>query len=159
MLRRQVGIGVAGNEGFTLVELLVALAVVAVLSALTAPSFAQWRQNIEYRKAARDIVCLLREARSRAIATNREHRVEYEPASRKYGLRAGDRAVNTNWPDAPPVTSWETLPPEVNMSSNVPSVQFNTNGTANGGTIRVMDENLVQRYEIVVNRTGRIRIK
>lgn len=150
---------VCRHKGFSFVEMMAVLALLSILAALAVPSFVRWRQNLEYREAARNIVSLLREARSRAIARNREHRVEFEQSSRRYGLRAGDKAVNSNWPDVPPVTDWATCPSEVNFSANISSVQFNTNGTANGGTITVKDGLLVKKYEIVVNRTGRIRIK
>ncbi len=153
------GNDVRSSAGFTLIELMVVVFLAAVLAAMAVPSFAQWRQSLEYREAARNIVSQLREARSRAIAANREHRVEFEPAAGRYGLRAGDRAQNTNWATVPPITNWSTLPNEVNMSSNVGSIQFNTNGTANGGTITVRDGALNDKYKVVIVRTGRIRIR
>lgn len=151
--------GAIGDKGFTLMELLVTTLIAALMAAVSIPSFFQWRENIEYRQATRGIVSHLRYARSRAISMNREHRVEFKTASRTYGLREGDRAINTNWDKVPPISVWETCPTAVNLSTNVHSIQFNTNGTANGGTITVRDQDMVKRYDIIVARTGRIRIQ
>ena len=61
----------ADNKGFTLMEILVAMAIMAILTAMAYPSFSTWRENAEYRDAARDIASQLRNARSTAISESR----------------------------------------------------------------------------------------
>jgi prepilin-type N-terminal cleavage/methylation domain-containing protein len=148
----------AKERGMTFMELLVVIVLLLISATIAIPSFAQWRKNIESRQAARNIVQLLREARSRAIAMNKECRVEFEPAARRYGLRMGDKAADTIWTSVPPVSDWAQCPSEANFSSKVKSFQFNTNGTANGGTITVWNGNMQDMFDIIVNSTGRIRI-
>lgn len=147
------------SRGVTVTELLAVLACVTAVSTVAVPSFKTWKESLVYRDTARSIVYMLREARSRAIAINRECRIEFEQGNRRYGFRDGDRPLNTNWADVPPILAWETYPPGVEITANISSVQFNTSGTANGGTITVRNSDGQKRYEIVVNRTGRIRIK
>jgi prepilin-type N-terminal cleavage/methylation domain-containing protein len=145
------------QNGFTLIELMIVLLITAVLSVMAMPSFLQWRQNIEFRKTTRDLVSILREAKSRAIRTNLEHRVEYAAANKQYRMTQGNRSNNsTSWNTV--VYDWTELPPGVRIDANVNTIQMNTNGTANGGTICIQNDALKTVYEIRVARTGRIRI-
>ncbi len=61
------------QEGMTLVELVVVLALIAVISAFVAPQVAQWRSNVAVKAAARDIGDLFSVARAEAIRTGTNH--------------------------------------------------------------------------------------
>jgi Tfp pilus assembly protein FimT len=120
------------------------------------PSFNVWRNNIVYRQAARSIILVLREARSKAITTNHEHRVEIDAVGKMYRITQGNRACNsTKWNIV--VRDWASLPAEVLLETNETAIQMNTNGTANGGTIKILDLSAKPKYAVVVQRTGRIR--
>lgn len=56
------------NRGFTLIELMVTIAVLAIIASIAAPSFSEniTRQNLD--NSAREILFALNEGRSRAIA-------------------------------------------------------------------------------------------
>jgi prepilin-type N-terminal cleavage/methylation domain-containing protein len=145
------------RNGFTLMELMIVVLITAILSTLAIPSFLQWRQNLEVRKTTRDLVSILREARSRSIKTNLEHRVEYADTNKQYRMTQGNRSNNsTLWNTV--VYEWTELPSGVRVNANVNAIQMNTNGTANGGTIFIQDDALKTIYEIRVARSGRIRI-
>lgn len=155
-------------KGFSLVELIVVVALIGIITAIATPSFMDWRRNVEYRAAARDIVSMMREAKARAISTNREHRVEFDVDGRRYRLVQGSRAADT------PVAGWTTiireyvsLPEGVNMKSTVNcdssadgNIEFNPNGTA-GGSIEyvcVMDSNNVRKYRVGISSTTTGRV-
>lgn len=145
------------TTGYTMTELMVAMLIVCVLSALAIPSIVQWRQNLEFRKTTRDLVSVLREAKSRSLKTNLEHRVEYATTNKQYRMTQGNRSNNsTSWNAV--VYDWTDIPQGVRIDANVNSIQMNTNGTANGGTIRVQNDALKTIYEVRVARTGRIHI-
>jgi len=143
-------------RGITLTELLVSIAIIGILVSSALPSLNAWHCNIIYRQAARSIMFALREARSKAITTNLEHRVELDPAAQKYRITQGNRTFgSTDWSVI--VRDWASLPREVQMKTNVPSIQMNTNGTANGGTIKILDSSATPKFAVIINRTGRIR--
>jgi prepilin-type N-terminal cleavage/methylation domain-containing protein len=151
------GVADSIRNGYTLMELMIVVLITAVLSALAIPSFLQWRQNLEFRKTARDLVSILREAKSRSIKTNLEHRVEYASTNKQYRLTQGNRSNNsTLWNTV--VYEWTELPSGVRIDANVNTIQMNTNGTANGGTLFIQNDALKTIYEIRVARTGRIHI-
>lgn len=90
----------AQNKGFSLVELLVVTVLMGIISAIALPSFFEWRERLQYRQAGREVMTSIRTARSRAIATNRQQRVELDVVNRTYSIRPGERAVNSPWAQA-----------------------------------------------------------
>lgn len=81
----------AGNmsKGFTLIELMVVIAIVAVLASLAAPSFNTLATAQALRSASSELHISLLQARSEALRTNRN--VYVVPVS------ATDPAITTDW--------------------------------------------------------------
>jgi prepilin-type N-terminal cleavage/methylation domain-containing protein len=155
---RRIGRQKEGKDrGFTLVELFVVLALIGTLASLAAFLYSRWVDNIVYRSTASHVFHLLREARSRAIATCLEHRVEFDSKNNRYRVTQGDRNINSgNWSTI--VYDWAVCPPNVDLDANIDAIHLNPNGTANAGTISILDNTRKTRYEVKVARTGRIRI-
>ncbi|MCL2160363.1 MAG: GspH/FimT family pseudopilin [Betaproteobacteria bacterium] len=59
------------TRGFTLTELLIVIAIAAILAALAVPSFKTVIRNMAVRNAADDLVADIQYARSEAVRTNR----------------------------------------------------------------------------------------
>jgi Tfp pilus assembly protein FimT len=138
-------------------ERMITVAIVAVISAIAVPASHQWIHNAEYRATARSSVNVLREARSRAIAGKLEHKVEFEMLNRRYRVIRGNRVSNSaDWSTV--VFDWTAFPEGVNVTINVDAIHINTNGTANGGTISIQDNEMRTPYGVRMARTGRIRI-
>jgi len=57
-------------KGFTLVELMVGLVVIAILMSLAVPSFRTWIQNSQIRNAAESVSSGLQRARAEAVSRN-----------------------------------------------------------------------------------------
>ena len=58
------------NRGFTLLEIIVVIAVVAILSAVAIPSFLAWRPNLLFRQATRDLFMDLQMAKMESVKRN-----------------------------------------------------------------------------------------
>ena len=84
------------ESGFSLMEVIVVLAILAILAAMAYPAFNTWRENAQYREAARNIASILRDARSTAITRSNLHRVVIEPANRHYYIQAAVDGVYDN---------------------------------------------------------------
>src|SRR5690606_12577267 len=57
-------------SGFTLIELMLAIAVLVILLTLSMPSFQTWMQNIQIRNASESILTGIQKARSEAVTRN-----------------------------------------------------------------------------------------
>ena len=78
MVRKQ-GISSETNAGFTLHELMVVLAIAAVLTAVALPNLIGWQQSARLDAAAGDILAMLRNARMRAVMENARVVVLFDP--------------------------------------------------------------------------------
>ena len=59
------------NSGFSLIELLIAIAVIAIIVSVALPNFITWRNNAQLGRAARDLYGSLQKAKMEATKSNR----------------------------------------------------------------------------------------
>lgn len=89
------------RRGFTLLELIIALALAAILMAIAYPNYRDWQQSASYKEVSRKIAGTMLDARSRAVSTNREHRVTLTldsgagNSANTYALAIGNRSSNS----------------------------------------------------------------
>lgn len=158
------------TTGFTLIELVIVIAVVAIMAAAGLPPLLQWRESLRYKEVSKGLVAALRTARSTAITTNRQ--VELEFVGNTYRTRTGNRAIaSTAWSN----TTWVALPTGVGLSAPNSRVIANPNGTlfftsvseatavfsSVSTTMAVSVQNIsvtpaVSRYNVGLSQTGRI---
>ena len=67
------------SRGFSILELLVVLAVIAVVSAIVTPSFISWRNNAKMRGAVDNLMGDLEMAKIRAVKENNFVAVMFNP--------------------------------------------------------------------------------
>ncbi|WP_306533013.1 GspH/FimT family pseudopilin [Geobacter sp.] len=172
---RRAGKQWGGGEarGFTIIEVMIAVAIMAILVAVALPPFVDWRNTLGYRQTARGMTAMLREARSLTITRNQQHMVVFKPNSSSYTLLRGNQAYNTQetgWTQvqtqkSPANTAIRSGSGGTSMA-NV-SVQFNPNGTVrlldrkgapSDGTATI-NEGTAMQYQITVTPSGMITTK
>lgn len=144
------------QTGISAIELVVVLGIIGILSAIALPTFKQIRQNAEYKRAARDITSMLRDARNKTITSNLQYCVAF-PANNRFVLQRGDRAYDTD------VAAWTDMT-SVNLVSQVTitgpaRIAFNPNGTSpTSGSVLVQNSTGSTIYTIGVVPSGKIKI-
>ncbi len=78
------------ERGFTLMEIVVAMAVAGLVLAVSVPAAARFYESMQYRAAVRDVVTLFSTARHRAVQEGRVTDVRIKPRAREMRL---DEAV------------------------------------------------------------------
>ncbi len=75
-----------GGRGFTLIEVMVVMALLALMLALVSPNFSTVVPGVSLKAAARTLAGSLRHARSRAIALNEEVALAIDVENRRYAI-------------------------------------------------------------------------
>ncbi|MCP4020836.1 MAG: prepilin-type N-terminal cleavage/methylation domain-containing protein [Desulfobacteraceae bacterium] len=69
------------HQGFTLVELMVCLAVISIAAAIGVPSFLNQLPDLKLKGAARDLYSSMQKARLLAVKTNTRHSIVFTPGA------------------------------------------------------------------------------
>jgi prepilin-type N-terminal cleavage/methylation domain-containing protein len=146
------------EKGFTLIELVIVVALFGILLAVALPPYVQWRNNANYRQTARQITSMLREARSYTIANNVSHSVEIKPTSSSYRLLRNTTVLQEIFVRSPVLIRGGAG----GTSTADITIAFNSNGTAvltpSDGNVFIKD-NTVDKFHITVTPTGRISLQ
>ncbi len=78
------------NSGFTMTELMVTIAVVAILASLAIPNFIAWLPNYRLQSGAEEIQSTLQLARITAIKENAAVKVTFNTAKETYQASVRD---------------------------------------------------------------------
>lgn len=134
-------------EGFTLLELLVVLAVVGLLAVVAPPYVRGALARIEAEQASEAVAEALAEARALALTRNREVRVTVDAQSKGVDVEGG---------------RWRRLPGAVTLSLSPPpqggrwELTFHPDGSSSGGRVLVSSQG--RMWSLVIEQlTGNVR--
>jgi general secretion pathway protein H len=160
------------RAGFTLLELVVVLFILALITALVAPAFSRSFGQAQLKAATRDLAALFRFARTEAITSQGVLEVVLDRQTNSYWLR-GIVQTSTGQGTEQPVQSRQAriraLPTGVTLKSVVidtgplrederGSIIFFPHGSSTGGSIDLSDEK-GRGYRILVDPTvGLVRV-
>ncbi len=168
------------EKGFTLIELMVVLAIVSIMMAIMIPNVSGYMSSLTINSAAEGLATDLRSARQLAISKNVKTVITINLLTRQYATyrTAMTGEVLAGTPVSPdgtnnyyPVTmrqlsenstiGYQTLP----IAASSQYVIFNSDGSSTGGTIYLMpDREFLQGVKqkmkqiTVMNSTGHIRV-
>jgi type IV fimbrial biogenesis protein FimT len=139
------------NSGYTITELMVTIAVIAILASLAIPSFIAWLPNYRLRSGAEEIQSTLQLARITAIKENSTVTVDFNTANETYrAFVVGGQTIRGG-----------RMPAGIDIDSTDfggDSVEFNSRGIATAAGTAVVRNNLGRVRNIEVYITGNSRI-
>ncbi len=142
------------DTGFSIIELMVVMSIMAILSAIAIPGILEWLPKQRIGNAARDVKSTLEFARSNAIRNNADVTVNFDWNNERLTVvDAGAVTLRTM-----------ELPDDVNLLSNglVSPVIFNGHGfsTGNFGAVAVVNaSNNTLRRTVTLTPGGNTRIQ
>ncbi len=128
------------NRGFTLMELIVTLGLLAIMTAIAVPATSGWRKNAQHKEAAREVVSVLRRARSIAVQQNQSTTVTIDLTNRKYTLAGTDTIFSKGVKVESKVAVGDAW-----AQNGTIAITFRPQGTANGTIfVRINGDNNLQ---------------
>ncbi len=121
------------QRGFTLLELLVVMAIAALLIGLMPMAFERVRESAQYRNTLRTMLADLRTARYRAQTEGQEIRFNVDLAQRTYGI---DGQTPHQLPE--PLQLRLTVASQELSPDQEGAIRFLPSGGASGGSIDVL---------------------
>ena len=141
------------ERGFTLVEMLVVMAILALVLAVVPPLFSSSLSSATLKAASRDLASGLRAARSEAITLNKEVLFHLDLAAHSFSI--GDAKAAVSLPSEAEIVLF-TATSEA-QDDQVGAIRFFADGSSTGGGITLSAAD--QKYEILVDwLTGRVSI-
>jgi len=74
------------KKGFTLIELMIVIAIMGIISAISAPNIVKGLPKYRLKRAARDITSNIRGARSIAIKTKKDVPIQFDLDKHRYSI-------------------------------------------------------------------------
>jgi prepilin-type N-terminal cleavage/methylation domain-containing protein len=141
-------------RGFSLIELLIVIALIAIMAAFAVPTWQRYSANAALKAAAVEMKTDLFNAKQQALEENVDvYRMTFSPALGNYALSRTDTGV----------TLWtRSLGPGISIQSADFSggtvVSFQRRGTMSSGSV-VLRNGLTSTATITVNITGRAYVE
>lgn len=145
------------STGFTLMELMVIVFVLAIMAAIAIPSFMALLPGMRLNGAAREVMTDLMDARMNAVKQNNEFKVFFNsPSANQYQiLDDDDDDGNADTGEDVTTKNIQTAYYDVTLSATANPI-FHPRGNANGATITVT--NSAGTKTVRVATTGRVKI-
>jgi len=154
------------RNGFTLIELIIVMVIIAIGVTLMVPSMGTWLSNYRLRAVACDITSTLRSANMKAVSSNLEYRVYFNENETYWTERGNQSSNSNNWvgttdPDnAAREGVINDFPTGVKVSLTGPFfIEFNPDSTCNAATITITNSKGKQFSITLIPSTGKVNVK
>ncbi len=141
-----------GVKGFTLVEMLIVVSIIAVLLTIFPSMFTSFRQRTNLREAAGALAEGMKLAKQRAVAENVNYTVTFDINNNSYEIKGGTYDVTKKLSD---FGSGISILSQSYSGGNSGTVTFQTRGTCSAGTVTLKNI-LNSQIAITTNAMGRI---
>jgi prepilin-type N-terminal cleavage/methylation domain-containing protein len=144
------------SPGFSLIELMVVIALISIMMAVAVPTWQKYRANTDLKTAARDVMADLSNAKQQAVEENLDvYRLTFNVGGNYYALTRTDTGVAL-WTKSVALFGSGVAIDSVNFGGS--DINLNKRGTVSNGNL-VLRNRLGSTARITVNITGRTYVE
>ncbi len=157
---------ISNKNGFSLIEMMIVIAVLGVVLAIAAPNFTEYRDRTNLKESARDISSDIVLYKQKAVSENVTYRITFDAVGNSYTVEKQT---------SPGVATWDTVTTKTVGQSNAaikllsaPSffphadatLDLYSRGTSGNGTIEIKNDRLpLLKAVITATSMGRVYVK
>lgn len=143
-----------GRSGFTLMEMMVVIAIIGILSGVSIPPVIHWMQNAKFNSAVRDVQSSIEDMRLYAVKENAQAVIQFTDGTSSFRTDKWNRGSNIHR------IQDNQLLPGVRVFSNFTDdkIIFNSRGMPNAAGTITVESSSGQTLRINVSLTGSNRI-
>ena len=142
------------RSGFTLIQLTVVIALLAVLTAVSVPNFLSWLPKYRLKCAARDLYSNLQLAKMSAIKANKDCKINYYKNPDRYTVDLLNKTIRLSDYNGGIIFCG----PE-NQTFAVAAITFNSRGTGNSGYAYLSNSGKTAYYRVGPLTSGAIKLQ
>jgi type IV fimbrial biogenesis protein FimT len=142
------------RSGFTLIQLTIVIALLAILAAVSVPNFLSWLPKYRLKSAARDLYSNLQLAKMSAIKANKKCRVNYYKNPDRYTVDLLNKTIRLS-----DYKSGITFYGPNNQTFAVPAITFNSRGSSNSGYAYLTNSGNTAYYRVGPLTSGAIKLQ
>jgi len=148
-------------SGFTLVEMMIVIALIGIIAAIASPNFFAYRENTNLKEAARDISSEILYWKQRAVSDSSSYRINFNASSSSYTIQQVTGGVFTD------LTTKNISPGNASIAiygtpsfwpGGVTYVTLHPRGTSTNGSIKLIHNKRLSEATITVNTMGRVKV-
>ena len=134
------------SEGFTLIELVVAISLIAILFSISIPAFSLWNSSIKLSSSQKELISNLRLTQQKAITTQINHSVNFNTDTNSYFIIKKDDGKILETVFQKNTISFSSI----NLNPSSSEIEFNASGVPSStGEISIINnKNKTKAIEI-----------
>lgn len=147
------------NKGFSLIELIIVIAILAIVLAIAAPNFMAYRDNSNLKEATRDISSDIQLYKQRAVSENKQYRMVFNVGGNNYTVQSSDGGggwVNVATKSVGAGYGGIIITGDPTFTDD--TITFATRGTTTNGTLALEHATRHSTAQIVTSTMGRVRV-
>lgn len=152
------------NRGFSLVEMMIVIAIIGIVAAIAAPSFNKYRDNINLKEAARELSSEIALCKQRAVTENVHYKITFDTGENSYtafrgGQLASDPFVISETKNLGNISNQITIC-NITFTGAPPQIILQPRGTSSSlGSVKLRHAAIEKNAKIsITNITGKINV-